>query len=150
MFNQMAGDQRGDHRDDSGATHCNFWYRFALAGLMFGLLLVGHGGAALADPPKVLDATVEVQANGLYAFSVTIVHAEGGWSHYVDRWEIIDSTGKVLGVRTVYRPHEKNVPFTRSLANVAIPIGVREVTIRANCSVDGYGDSELVVALPPR
>jgi len=105
---------------------------------------------ARADGPKVLDAQVEVQANGLYAFSVTIIHNEGGWGHYVDRWEIVGPDGAVLGTRTLYHPHEANVAFTRSLANVQTPIGVREVTIRANCSVDGYGDSELVVELPPR
>ena len=130
-----------------------FWkfiFRFALAGFAFGSVSVGQSVAVSADSPTVVDATVEVQANGLYAFSVTIVHAEDGWSHYVDRWEILDSTGKTLGVRTLYHPHEKDVPFTRSLANVATPIGVREVTIRANCSIDGYGDSELVVELPPR
>lgn len=133
-----------------GLVFANRLYRFALASLMFGSLSVGQGVSALADTPKVLEATVEVQANGLYAFSVTVVHAEDGWSHYVDRWEILDSTGKVLGIRTLYHPHEKDMPFTRSLANVAIPIGVREVTIRANCNIDGYGGSELLVSLPPR
>lgn len=125
----------------------NYHHRFAITGFLIGFLF---SVSALADPPKVLDATVEVQANGLYAFSVTVVHAEDGWSHYVDRWEVLDSAGEVLGVRTLYHPHEKDVPFTRSLANVKTPIGEREVTIRANCSVDGYGDSELVVMLPPR
>ncbi len=146
MFNRMANEQRMATR----LVLRKYWHRFALTGLVFGILVTGHGRAALADPPKVLDATVEVQANGLYAFSATIVHAEDGWSHYVDRWEILDDTGKVLGVRTLYQPHEKDIPFTRSLANVATPIGVRKVTIRANCSVDGYGDSELIVELPPR
>jgi len=124
--------------------------RFTLAGLLALSVLAGLVQVAAADAPKVLDATVEVQANGLYAFSVTVVHAEDGWSHYVDRWEVVDDSGKVLGSRTLYHPHEKNVPFTRSLANVAAPIGARQVTIRAHCSVDGYGDSELVVELPPR
>jgi len=114
------------------------------------LVAILHGNVAQADPPKVLDASVEVQSNGLYAFSVTIVHAEDGWSHYVDRWEVQDRTGAVLGVRTLYHPHEKDIPFTRSLANVETPIGEREVTIRAHCSVDGYGESELVITLPPR
>ena len=78
------------------------------------------------------------------------MHAEDGWSHYVDRWEVVDETGKVLAVRTLYHPHEADVPFMRSLANVSAPIGARQVTIRANCSVDGYGESELLVELPPR
>ena len=125
-------------------------YRFALAGIVALYAFAGHVADAKADAPTVLDATVEVQANGLYAFSVTVVHAEDGWSHYVDRWVVVDETGKELAVRTLYHPHETNVPFTRSLANVSAPIGTRNVTIRANCSVDGYGESELLVELPPR
>lgn len=124
--------------------------RFAVLPLLIGVLWGMPVGPAAADGPKVLEAQVEVQANGLYAFSVTIVHNEGGWSHYVDRWEILGPDGKVLGTRTLYHPHDANVPFTRSLANVQTPIGVRQVTIRANCSVDGYGEDELVVELPPR
>lgn len=124
--------------------------RFASVAICAGFLAGVSGGTALADGPRVLDAQVEVQANGLYAFSVTIVHNEGGWTHYVDRWEILGPDGAVLGTRTLYHPHDANVPFTRSLANVQTPIGVRQVTIRANCNVDGYGESELVVELPPR
>jgi len=137
------------HRGKRAARHKTL-NRFALVGFVFCCVMTGYVADSTADAPKVLDATVEVQANGLYAFSVTVVHAEDGWSHYLDRWEVLDSTGKVLGVRTLYHPHDKDVPFTRSLANVQTPIGERNVTIRANCSVDGYGDSELVVELPPR
>ncbi len=125
-------------------------HRFALAGLLSFYVIIGCVDKAAADAPKVLDATVEVQANGLYAFSVSVVHAEDGWSHYVDRWEVVGESGKALAVRTLYHPHETDVPFTRSLANVNAPIGTRQVTIRAHCSVDGYGESVLVVELPPR
>lgn len=125
-------------------------HRFALAVLLSVFAIVGVMDGVAADTPKVLDATVEVQANGLYAFSVTVVHAEDGWSHYVDKWDVVDETGKALAVRTLYHPHETNVPFTRSLANVSAPIGARQVTIRAHCSIDGYGESVLIVELPPR
>lgn len=125
-------------------------HRFAIMFLAsFGLYLVSSI-AVRADEPKVLDAKVEVQANGLYAFSVTVVHAEDGWAHYVDKWEVLDDNGRVLATRILFHPNEKDVPFTRSLTNVATPIGAKKVTIRANCNVDGYGDSELEVDLPPR
>lgn len=123
--------------------------RFAISLFLVSGVITGNAPAR-ADVPRVLEAQVEVQANGLYAFSVTIVHNEGGWSHYVDRWEILGADGSVLATRTLYYPDDTDVPFTRSLANVQTPIGAREVTIRANCSVDGYGDNELVVELPPR
>ncbi|MBT3557414.1 MAG: hypothetical protein HOC63_16690 [Rhodospirillales bacterium] len=106
--------------------------------------------AATADDVMILDATTEVQTNGLYAFSVTLQHADEGWSHYADRWEVIGENGTVLGERILFHPHENNVPFTRSLASVNIPIGTLNVTIRANCSVDGVTAIEYPVALPPR
>ena len=106
--------------------------------------------AARADNVKILDATAEVQANGLYAFSVTLQHGDEGWAHYADRWEVIGDNNAVLGVRTLFHPHENNVPFTRSLANVKVPIGTLAVTIRANCSVDGLTPYERTVELPPR
>ncbi len=124
--------------------------RFARVLVFSFFLIAGFSLASSADEPQVLDAKVEVQANGLYAFSVTVVHADEGWSHYVDKWEVLDGTGKVLAVRTLYHPHENNVPFTRSLTNVSTPIGAKKVTIRANCNVDGYGSVELEVDLPPR
>ncbi len=119
-----------------------------LAGSILAFGFAQH--AARADNVKILDATAEVQANGLYAFSVTLEHADEGWTHYADRWEIIGENNAVLGVRTLYHPHENNVPFTRSLANVKVPIGTLQVSVRANCSVDGLTPYERVIELPPR
>ncbi len=119
------------------------------AGLVFCLIMTAPNSAS-ADEPQVLDVKAEAQPNGLYALSVTITHPDDGWSHYVDRWEVLDQAGNTLGVRTLFHPHEKNIPFTRSLANVTVPIGTVKVTVRANCSVDGYGSSELTIDLPPR
>ena len=103
-----------------------------------------------ADMAQVIDAKVEVQVNGLYAFSVTLQHPDEGWSHYADEWRVIGENGNVLGVRTLFHPHENNVPFTRSLANVKVPIGTQRVTIQAHCSVDGSNPVGLVLELPPR
>lgn len=114
------------------------------------ILMVWAQRPANADNVKILDATTEVQTNGLYAFSVTLQHADEGWSHYADRWEVVGDNNSVLGVRTLFHPHENNVAFTRSLANVKVPIGTLQVSIRANCSIDGLTPYERVVKLPPR
>jgi len=104
---------------------------------------------AWAVTPKIVDAKAEVQTNGLYAFSVTILHADEGWTHYADSFDILSESQAVLGTRTLFHPHEGENPFTRSLSNVKVPIGARNVLIRAHCSKDGYGEI-FVLELPPR
>jgi len=116
----------------------------------FFMIMISVAQNASADDPVVLDARAEVQPNSLYAFSVTIQHPDTGWTHYADGWEIISSTGQPLGARTLYHPHGNNEPFTRSLANIAAPIGESTVTIRANCTVDGPAADVFVLQLPPR
>ena len=137
--NSESGTQIGSERPS------HFW-------LMVAFMLVACWPLkfGVADDVTILDATTEVQTNGLYAFSVTLQHADEGWSHYADRWEVVGENGTVLGERILFHPHENNVPFTRSLASVNIPIGTLNVTIRANCSVDGVTAVEFPVALPPR
>lgn len=109
-------------------------------------------GSALAGQAWVLDVQVEAQQNGLYGFTATVRHSDEGWSHYADRWEVLAPDGSVLGTRTLYHPHDKNVPFTRSLSNVSVPVGVKQVQVKAHCSVhgDGAGNAVFTVDLPPR
>ncbi len=103
-----------------------------------------------ADEPVILNATAEVQINSLYAFSVTLAHPDTGWAHYADGWDVLASDGTVLGTRTLYHPHGNNEPFTRSLANIAVPIGESSVRIRSHCSVDGEAETMFLLELPPR
>lgn len=104
-----------------------------------------------ADEPAVLDATARANADGTYAFNVTVSHRDEGWSHYADKWEVLGGPdNRVLGTRTLYHPHVDEQPFTRSLGRVEIPIGVTEVTIRAYCNTTGVGARTFTVTLPPR
>lgn len=111
--------------------------------------LIAWLGPSYAVTPKIVDATAEAQANGLYAFSVTVFHEDDGWTHYADSWDVLTVDGQVLGTRTLFHPRNGESTFTRSLSNVQAPIGAREVLIRAHCSTDGYGDT-FRVELPPR
>jgi hypothetical protein len=74
-------------------------------------------------------------------------HADTGWDHYANRWDVLAPDGTVLGTRTLLHPHENEQPFTRSLSGVSVPEGVRLVTIRANDSVHGEGGREVTVEL---
>ncbi|MBV1867239.1 MAG: hypothetical protein KUG69_04950 [Marinosulfonomonas sp.] len=107
----------------------------------------------IALPSQSDDITIEnVQAErrgGSWTFAVTLRHADTGWKHYADGWEIRTSSGDVLGRRELRHPHETEQPFTRSLSNVAIPAGTETVEIRAHCSVDGWVGKPFQVTLKP-
>ena len=94
------------------------------------------GALLLANEASVKYVKVTKQ-NGVYNFSVTILHEDSGWKHYVDAYEILDKDGNVLGKRVLWHPHENEQPFTRSLNNVKIN-KIKTVYVRAHDSVDGY------------
>jgi hypothetical protein len=109
------------------------------------LLIASNVSAGEAD---VLAAEAFAEGGGSYRFSVTVRHADEGWNHYADRWEVLTSDGELLGVRTLYHPHVNEQPFTRSLSGVRVPQGLDRVKIRARDSVHEYGGAEVTVELP--
>jgi hypothetical protein len=99
--------------------------------------------AASAGEADVVAVAVRPDGPGTYAFDVTVRHADAGWDHYADRWEVLLPDGRtVLATRTLLHPHEDEQPFTRSLSGVRIPDGVAEVVVRAHDKVHGYGGVE--------
>ena len=124
-------------------------------GMAMAVGLAGAGAAIVINGRSAdkLDAAREAYAEkGIrahtYRFDVTVEHADTGWEHYADGWEVVAPDGTVLGTRTLLHPHVDEQPFTRSLSGVAIPDGNTEVTIRAHDSVDGLGGKEVRVELP--
>jgi len=100
---------------------------------------------AFADAPEVAGATASQGAGG-WTFTVSVRHADTGWDHYADGWEVLDGEGERLGYRELLHPHENEQPFTRSLSGVEIPEGTASVTIRAHDSEHGWGEGfELVL-----
>lgn len=104
-------------------------------------------GAALAGEADVLAVEAASAGDGTYRFDVTVEHADTGWDHYADAWEVVAPDGTVLGTRTLLHPHVDEQPFTRSLTGVAIPGSIKKATIRAHDSVDGLGGKEVTVEL---
>lgn len=98
------------------------------------------GTAAFADMPTV-EAVSSSKSGGTWSFNVTVLHADAGWDHYADGWEVATSDGTQLGFRKLLHPHDNEQPFTRSLAGVDIPNGTTTVMIRAHDSVHGWGDA---------
>ncbi len=104
---------------------------------------------ALAGEPEIVGAKASAGIGG-YSFSVTVRHADEGWKHYADRWEIIGPGDSVLGLRVLLHPHVDEQPFTRSLSGVRIPPGIKTVTIRVHDSKHGYGRKGFALTLPDR
>jgi len=117
-----------------------------LRALMMTALVVG--APVMAGEADVVDVEVTKQGDHTYRFDVTVRHADEGWEHYADRWDVVGPDGAVLGARELLHPHVNEQPFTRSLTGVAIPADIAEVTIRAHDSVHGLGGAERTVAVP--
>jgi len=111
-------------------------YNFKLFVAMLFALIPGIVSAGTTD---VIKAKVSCQSDSTCQFTVTLSHADTGWDHYADRWEVLSLEGEVLGTRILYHPHVQEQPFTRSLAGVRIPPSTKQVRIRARDSVHGYG-----------
>ena len=119
--------------------------KFKLFAAISFALLPTSVSAGTADVTK---ANVTCQSDSTCQFTVTLRHADKGWDHYADRWEVLSLEGEVLGTRILYHPHVNEQPFTRSLGGVRIPTSTKQVRIRARDSVHGYGGKEIIVALP--
>lgn len=103
-------------------------------------------GVAGAGEPEVIAAEAVPGGSG-WRFEVTVRHADTGWDHYADAWEVLAPDGTRLGLRELLHPHVDEQPFTRSLSGVAIPDGIGTVRIRARDSVHGWG-APLTLDLP--
>lgn len=120
--------------------------RFKAALVIAGIVFATQ--STWAGEADVIDVQVSTSSNGTYRFNVTVAHADEGWDHYADAFEILSRDGTVLGTRILAHPHHTEQPFTRSLGNVHIPKGTKEVTVRAHDKVHGLGGKTLRIALP--
>ena len=113
----------------------------ALAGVLLG---AGVAGAGEAD---VVGVTAKNMGDGSWRFDVTVRHADTGWKHYANAWEVVAPEGTVLGTRELLHPHEHEQPFTRSLTSVRISAAIRRVRVRAHDKMHDFGGREMTVEL---
>lgn len=112
--------------------------------VLLALLTPGFSQAGEVD---VVGAKASQSSNGTWRFDISLKHADEGWDHYANRWEVVAPDGTVLATRVLAHPHVEEQPFTRSLGNVKIDKSVKQVTIRGNDSVHELGGVEMVVTL---
>ncbi len=120
--------------------------------LVAGAIFIGATWAvtAAAGKASVVKATASQGAGGAYSFTATVAHADTGWKHYADKFEILSPGGKVLGTRVLVHPHVDEQPFTRGLGSVKIPPGITSVIVRAWDNVHKAGEKTFTVKLPGR
>ena len=110
--------------------------------------LLFYSGQLLANDAMIVDAKI-LPGGGKRQFQihVTLKHADTGWDHYANRWDVLDQDGNLLGSRTLHHPHVNEQPFTRSLS-LTIPAGITRVTIVASDSVHGDNDETFELEVP--
>ena len=101
-----------------------------------------------AGDVTIVDAVAKKTGDQVYAFNVTLRHADTGWDHYANQWQVLTEDEQVLGTRTLYHPHVEEQPFTRSLGGIRIPSNVTTVIIRARDSVHGVNPEKFRLELP--
>jgi len=114
--------------------------------LLFISGLFGH--TVGAGEVHIVDVKVRCQVD--CRFSVTLEHADTGWEHYANQWDVMTLEGELIKSRVLYHPHVNEQPFTRSLSGVSIPKSVKQVKIRARDTNHGYSSQEFLVELPER
>lgn len=103
---------------------------------------------AQAGEADVVNATATRTSGDTWRIEATVRHADEGWDHYANAFEVLDPNGKVLGVRELLHPHVNEQPFTRSLGSVAVSLGTKFIMIRAKDLVHEYGGAEFRIDLP--
>ena len=119
--------------------------------LLTSLTVFASEGNHNPDPnfAQVKSVRMVYRTDGRWDVHVAVFHNVGGWNHYANVWQVVDSvTGEILGERILAHPHDTEQPFNRSLTGLAIPGGVREVRIRSRCNLHNYGGREITVKIP--
>ena len=121
---------------------------FFLSGALAFAQELGTPGACNEDLDYAQVVGVRADRTGsTWRFSVTVRHADSGWDHYADEWQVVDpETGVVYGTRVLAHPHVQEQPFTRSQSGIEIPAHVEQVLVRARCNVHGYGGCGMLVS----
>ena len=100
----------------------------------------------LAGEVRIIDVKVVCQVD--CTFSVTLGHADTGWEHYANQWDVVGLDGTLIKSRVLYHPHVDEQPFTRSLSGVSIEKTVKQVKVRAKDLKHGYSLKEFLVDIP--
>ena len=139
--------QASDHKQLNGQHSAGFNPLHIIKTVcLAGFLVIFFITPSVANEADVINVAVQCHKQHCQ-FDVTVQHADSGWDHYANQWEVLSMTGEVIATRVLHHPHVQEQPFTRSLRKVKIPSGTRSVIIRATDSVHGIGGKTVTVTL---
>ena len=119
--------------------------------LLLGLLSAAGAGAGEADVLSVdvdCKAPKQGQAVSICRIWVKLQHADTGWKHYANRYDVLDMQGNLIASRVLRHPHVDEQPFRRRLGPIAILREVENVKVRAHDLVHGLGGAEVTAEIP--
>ena len=99
--------------------------------------LLATSTIAFANEVEVIDVKATQSSDKTWRFSVTLKHADEGWDHYANEWQVIAPDNKILATRTLYHPHVNEQPFTRGTQGVEISADIKTVRVIAKDTVHG-------------
>lgn len=127
-----------------GRTPCSTLKVSAIGLLITALLASFPSFAGQAD---IIDGKITALGDNRYRIDATVRHADTGWEHYADRWDVTTEDGTVIGARKLAHPHENEQPFTRSLT-LTIPPDTKKIILQAHDSVHGLGGAVFEMNVP--
>lgn len=104
------------------------------------ILMMLFSSVVMAGQPEVIRVQLQATDVATYRIDVTLKHADTGWDHYADGWDVLDNNKYKIATRVLYHPHEEEQPFTRSLSGVKISADTDVIYIRGHDKVHGYGE----------
>ena len=120
-------------------------HSFKTSGLFLATLFFSSN--LLAGQALIENVTAECNPQRLCKFEVTVSHADEGWTHYANGWQIFTPKGELLAHHVLGHPHVNEQPFTRTMRNVKIPHDIDTIVFKANDSVHGVSDRKYVIKL---
>lgn len=137
-------EQRSMPKFNSVRSNAVIWFVALLTciAVSFGLPAI-----SAADEADVVDVKISKTGKDKFRIDASVKHADTGWDHYSNKFEVLDGEGNVLGTRVLHHPHVNEQPFTRSLT-LQIPQAIKEVVVRAGDSVHETGGAEITIAVP--
>ncbi len=101
----------------------------------------------VANEVEVVDVKATQSSDDSWSFQVTLKHADDGWDHYANEWQVIAPDNKILATRTLYHPHVNEQPFTRGTQGVKIPNDIKRVRIIAKDTLHGLSKKAMELNL---
>lgn len=102
---------------------------------------------ANANEVDIVKVKAHQSNNKTWTFAVTLKHADEGWDHYANEWQVLAPDNKILATRTLYHPHVNEQPFTRNTSGVKIPDEIKTVYVIAKDTVHGLSKKAVSVNL---